>query len=161
MKTVQARTVNAGGTFLHPDTKMPLRVVQPQNFNTDLGNALAVNNKVFAVDDEGGLYAFDADLRVQVPFNVPLVTQASSDNYLIVVTFERQRSDDLPVMEWTFKKGQIKADPHKDFALAAMQQLSLELQTAYDDGMGGSFQSHHTIEGRAFNRQAMGYRRRS
>jgi hypothetical protein len=152
----QVKIVKSGGTILHPDTGMPLRVVQPKNFNV----TLVAGNAVFAVDDEGGLYAIPPEQEVEVPFSVPLVTQACDDNYLIVATFERQQSDDLPVMRRNFKEGKITADPDQDFALASMQQLALELGLAYDNGMAGCFQCHRTIKGRAFNKEAMGWRDR-
>jgi hypothetical protein len=158
MATMHAKDVKPGGTILHPDAKMPLRVVQPKYLT--LGELLRAGTAVFAVDDEGGLFVIPAEQEVEVPFSVPLVTQACDDKYLIAATFERNLGDDLPVMRRNFKEGKITADPDQDFALAAMQQLSLELQSAFDEGMGGFFQSHRTIVGRAFDTAAMGWRHR-
>jgi hypothetical protein len=138
-----------------------LRVAEPKGLSASQGDSLPVSNIVFAVDDEGGLYAFDADLLVEVPFCVALVTRESQDHYIIVASFERQLSDDLPVMERNFKEGRITADPEKNLPLAAMQQLALEMQDAYDGGMGGCCQSHRIILGRAFDAAAMGWKRRS
>jgi hypothetical protein len=156
---MRAKDVKPGGTFLHPDTKMPLRVVQPKN-NTTLADLLGASNTVFAVDDEAGLYAIPADADVEVPFSVPLVTTLSDDNYLIVATFERQLSADLPVLRRNFQEGRITGDPDQDLALAAMQQLALEMEEAYGNGMAGCFQCHHTVRGRAFDKRAMGWRDR-
>lgn len=162
MPAVQARTVRPGGIILHTDTKTPLRVVEPQNFGLPQGVPVLVNiNSVFAVDDEGGLYAISPDQPVEVAFNVPLVTQPSSDHYVIVASFERQLSDDLPVMQRNFKECRITADPAENLPLAAMQQLALEMQVAYDGGIGGCYQSHRVILGRAFDAAAMGWKRRS
>jgi hypothetical protein len=152
---MQAKTVRPGHMLLHPETKLPLRVVVPKNFH-----APADDSTVFAVDDEGGLYAIRPDEPVQVPFSTPLVTQPSDDHYLIVATFERQASDDLPVMRDSFKRGRITADPDDDFSLASQQQLALELQDASDNGMAGLFQCHRVIEGRSFDTHAMGWRTR-
>lgn len=161
MATVQAKTIRAGGTFLHPGTRLPLRVVEPKGLDVSQGESLPANNAVFAVDDEGGLYAIGPDRQVEVPFSVPLIMRVSQDHYIIVASFERQLSDDLPVMERNLKEGRITADPKKNLLLAAMQQLALEVGLAYDERMGGFFQSHRVILGRAFDRDAMGWRRRS
>ena len=161
METVQAKTVRPGQTILHPDTKVPLRVVEPKNFCVPEGVPLPVSNAVFAVDDEGGLYSISPDRQVEVPFGVPLITQPSSNNYIIVASFERQLSDDLPVMKRNIKEGRITADPHENLPLAAMQQLALEVGLAYDEGMGGFFQSHRFLPDRGFDRDAMGWQRRS
>lgn len=147
--------------MLHPDTKTPLRVVRPKNFNTILADLLRASNAVFAVDGESGLYAIPAEADVEVPFSVPLVTQACDDSYLIDATFERQLSADLPVLRRNFKEGRITADPDQDFGLAAMQQLALEMEEAYDNGMAGCFQCHRTIQGRSFDTAAMGWRVRA
>jgi hypothetical protein len=160
MATMKAKNVRPGSTLLHPDIKMPVRVVEPKTFNTTLADLLGASNAVFAVDDEAGLYAIPAEADVEVPFSVPLVTQVCNDNYLIVATYERQLTDDLPVMRRNFQEGKITADPDKDFALAAMQQVALEVGLAYDNGMAGFFQCHRTIEGRAFDTHAMGWRDR-
>jgi hypothetical protein len=158
--TMKAKDVKPGGTILHPDTKMPVRVVQPKDFNTTLADLLAASNAVFAVDDESGLYAIPAEADVEVRFSVPLVMTPSGDNYLIVATFERLLTDDLPVLRRNFKAGRITADPDKDFALAAMQQVALEVGLAYDEGMAGCFQCHRTIQGRSFDAASMGWRDR-
>lgn len=160
MATMNAKDVRPGCKLLHPGMETPLRVVQPKNFSTPLADLTGASNTVFAVDDEGGLYSIPADADVEVPFNVPLVMQACGDSYLIAATFERQLSDDLPVLRRNFKEGRITADPDKDFALAAMQQLALEMEEAYDNGMAGCFQCHHTVRGRAFDKRAMGWRER-
>jgi hypothetical protein len=156
--TMRAKDVRPGDTILHPDTKTPVRVVQPKDFDTTLADLLAASNAVFAVDDEGGLYAIPAEQDVEVPFSVPLVTTPSDDNYLIVASFERQLSADLPVLRRNFKDGRITADPDQDFGLAGMQQLALEMEEAYDNGMAGCFQCHRTIQGRSFDTAAMGWR---
>ena len=162
MATVQAKTVRPGKTILHPDTRTPLRVVEPKNFCVLQGVLLPVgNNTVFAVDDEGGLYAIRPDRQVEVPFGVPLITQEGQDNYIVVASFERQLSDDLPTMKRNFREGKITADPKENLPLAAMQQLALEMGVAYDEGMAGFFQCHHFLPDRVFDRDAMGWQRRS
>lgn len=158
MATMKAKNVRPGSAILHPDTKMPLRVVEPKS-STTLADLLGASNAVLAVDDEGGLFAIPAEHEVEVPFSVPLVTQGCDDNYLIAATFERQLSD-LPVLRRNFKEGKITADPDQNFGLAAMQQLALEMEEAYDNGMAGCFQCHHTVRGRAFDKGAMGWRER-
>src|ERR1051326_9066348 len=111
MKTVPVKTVRPGCTILHPETRLPLRIVDPKNVGISLLHSLLVgNNTVFAVDDEGGLYALAPDQQVEIPFNVPLMMLEALDNYIIVASFERQLSDDLPVFVRNFKEGRISAD---------------------------------------------------
>jgi len=160
--TVPVKHLKAGSRFLHPVSSVPLRRVEPKNFNF---TASPVNDKmvdllriaVFAVDDEGGLYAMHPDNQVAIPYNVPLVTEDSTDNYLVLVTVERQISDDLPILAENYLRGNIKADPEKDFEQAAMQQVALELQDAYNDGMTGFLQCHAVLRNKAFDTDAMGW----
>jgi hypothetical protein len=160
MRTEQVNAVKPGGTILHPETRIPLRVVQLKDARVRQSDPLQLGtDTVIAVDDEGGLYAFDATQQVEVPFSVPLVTRPSSDNYIIVASFERQLSDDLPVLVRNLRDGRITVDPKENLPLAAMQQLALELGLAYDEGMEGVFQGHRMIEGRAFDKAAMGWTR--
>src|SRR4051794_8942888 len=105
MATVQAKTVRPGDTILHPGTQIPLRVVEPK------GDLLPLaNNTVFAVDDEGGLFAIGPDQQVECPVSVPLVTKPSSDNYIVVASFERELTNDMPVLVRNFREGRITAD---------------------------------------------------
>ena len=108
------------------------------------------------MDDEGGLYSLRPDSRVEQPWHVPLVTKKSDDHFLVVVTFERQHSDDDQVLADSYKAGRI-ADPKTNFAKAAAQQINTELQEAFDNGMAGFCQAHRVIDRTGFDTDAMGW----
>jgi len=153
-KPVYVQEIQIGGYFEHPSAGTVLRRVEPKFAVPD-----AIYGRIFAHDQEGNLYSFDVGTEVEVPFNVPLVTEKCDDTYLIHATFERQVSDDLEVVQNSFKNGRIEADPDKNLPLAVMQQLALEMGEAYDNGLAGHFQCHAVSLNRAFDRKKMGYKR--
>ena len=150
--------VKVNQVFKHPTEDILLRRVQPKDSTCVV--IAPVNEAIFAVDDEGNFYTFAGCQVVSVPHCTPLVTEKSSDNYIIMVSFERQLSDDLPTIEENFARNAIGASPNHNFPLAAMRQLSLELEPAYEDGMAGFFQCHYVLPNRAFNTKAMGWKHR-
>jgi hypothetical protein len=158
MITMKAKTAKPGHTILHPDTKIPLRVVEPKV------DALSLSTKsiVLAVDDEASLFALDPDQEVEVPLGVPLVTVEDKGSVLVAATFERYLAEDLLVMQDTFRRGKITADPQHDLGLAVQQQIVLELGVAYEENvLGGRVQCHRSIIGRGFDLAEMGWRKRA
>jgi hypothetical protein len=68
-------------------------------------------------------------------------TERTKDSCVITVVFERSADgDEIDVMRGNFLSGKISVNPYEDLRGALVQQLRLELQGAFDDGMAGSFE---------------------
>lgn len=153
MQKAALQSLKPGTAFIDATDGRTYRVAAPVPKSHFTNRMLPAPDRgvMWGVDENFGLKAFMGSLEFDVPSQTVTPSVSCPDLYLITATFERSKSDDLPVLESNFAAGKISVDPDKDFSRAAREQLAMELQPIFEQGADGRFMLHQVIDGRCLD----------